>query len=77
MQTIFYLITSAIVRDSYSTLVYNFWATVCKTDRSIDAIRPFVQSVCLDDVSLFWPSGWIDQDETWRGGMVLAQATLC
>ena len=26
---------------------------------------------------LFWPSGWMDPDTTWYGGIGSAQATFC
>jgi len=53
----------------------SFWATVCKTVcRSPYAIRPF----SVLSVSELWPSGWMDQDETWHGGIKASTpATLC
>jgi len=43
-----------------------FWATVCKTVRPMLSDRCPVLS-CVS-VTLVWPNGWIDQDETWRAG---------
>jgi len=51
-------------------LKQGLWATVCKTvrpmltDRCLSVL--FVCSVC--DVSVLWPNGWMDQDETWHAG---------
>jgi len=50
-------------------LLYNFigrpfvkWFALC--------YRTVVLSVCLSvcNVGVLWPNGWMDQDETWRGG---------
>ena len=54
----------------------------CVSIDSVVLGRPFVKrfalcyhtvvrlSVCLTvcDVGVFWPTGWMDQDETWHGG---------
>jgi len=45
----------------------HFWATVCKTVRSMLSVRcPVCLSVCLSvcTVRALWPNGWTDQDET-------------
>ena len=47
----------------------HFWATVCKTVRSMLSVRclsclPLCMSVC--DNRALWPNGWMDQDETWH-----------
>jgi len=47
--------------------VTHFWATVCKT------VRPMLSDRCLSvlsvcNVGVLWSNGWMDQDETWRGG---------
>jgi len=48
---------------------YIFWATVCKT------VRPMLSDRCLSvslsvcpvcNVGVLWPSGWMDQNETWH-----------
>ena len=49
----------------------HFWATVCKTLRPV--LSDHCLSVCLSvlpvcDVSVLWPNGWMDQNETWHGG---------
>ena len=56
-----------------SEIVLNFWATVCKTVRQL---RPMLLDRCLSvcpvlscpvcNVSILWPNGWTDQDETWQ-----------
>jgi len=52
----------------------DFWATVCKTVRPMLSDRwPVCLSVCLSvcpvwDVGLFWPNGWVHQNETWHAG---------
>jgi len=38
------------------------------------AIGPL--SVLSCNVCVLWPNGWMDQDETWQGGIASAQATL-
>ena len=53
--------------------MYNFWATVFAL-----CYRTVVLSVCLSvclsdslsvcEVGVLWPNGYMDQDETWRGG---------
>jgi len=43
----------------------HFWETVCKTVRPMLSVRCL--SVC--DVGVLWPNGWMNQDETWHGGM--------
>ena len=48
----------------------HFWATVCKT------VRPMLSDRCLSvcpvlsvcNVSVLWPNGLMDQDETWHAG---------
>jgi len=47
-----------------------FWATVCKTVRSMLSIRCLSCPVCLFvcNVGALWPNGWIDQHETWHTG---------
>jgi len=49
-----------------------FWTTVCKTVRPMLPNRRPVLScpVCLSvcNVGVLWPNGWMDQDQTWRGG---------
>jgi len=47
---------------------WRFWATFCKT------VRPMLPDRCLTGLSVcyvgvLWPNGWMDQDETWHGGM--------
>jgi len=47
------------------------WATVCKTVRPMLSDRCL--SVCLSvlsvcNVSVLWPIGWMDRDETWHAG---------
>jgi len=49
-----------------------FWATVCKT------VRPMLSDHCpvcpvlsVCNVGVLWPNGWMDQDETWCGGIGL------
>jgi len=44
-----------------------FWATVCKRIRAMlsDDCLP-VSPVC--NISVLWPNGWTDQDETWHAG---------
>ena len=46
-----------------------FWATVCKTVRSmLTAVVLSVLFVCpLSNVGVLWPNGWMDQDATWYG----------
>ena len=58
-----------------------FWASVCKIvcpmllDRCPAVCLSYL-SVCLSvlssvsvcDVAVFWPNGWMDQDETWHAG---------
>jgi len=49
------------------TLCRSFWATVYKT------VRPMLLDRCLSvlsvcNVSVLWPNGWTDQDETWHAG---------
>ena len=39
---------------------------VCKTVRPMLSDRCHVCPVCI--VGVLWPSGWMDQDETWRTG---------
>jgi len=52
--------------------IRTFWATVSKTVRPmLSAYQTVVcLSVCLScpvcDVGVFWPNGWMDQDETWN-----------
>ena len=43
-----------------------FWMTVCKTVRPMLSDRCPVCPVC--NVGVLWPIGWMDQNETWRGG---------
>jgi len=51
-------------------LKYAFWATVCKTVRSMLLDRCL--SVChVCDVGVLWPNGWMDQHATWYGGRPL------
>jgi len=58
----------ATLNDSNNTKLPLFWATVCKTVRPMLPVRCL--SVCLSvcDVGVFWPNGWMDEDETWHGG---------
>jgi len=39
-----------------------FWATICKT------VRPAMGLLSVCNVGVLWLNGWMDQDETWRGG---------
>ena len=49
-----------------SQFIHGFWATVCKTVRSMLSDHcPDCLPVC--NVGILWPNGWMDQDETWRG----------
>ena len=46
--------------------IQHFCATVCKT------VRPKLPDRCLSclfvcNVSVLWPKGWMDQDDTWYG----------
>jgi len=49
-----------------SFLFVSFWATVCKT------VRTMLSGSCPDcpvcDIGVLWPNGWMDQDETWHAG---------
>jgi len=46
----------------------HFWATFCKTVRNMLSERcPLCPVFHVCDVGVFWPNGWMDQDETtWR-----------
>ena len=49
-----------------SQFILRFWATVCKTVRSMLSDHcPDCLLVC--NIGILWPNGWMDQDETWRG----------
>jgi len=41
----------------------HFWATICKTVCPVLLDR---RPVC--DIGVWWPNGWMDQDETWHAG---------
>ena len=44
---------------------YAFWTTVCKTVCPMLSDHCPVSSLCpVCDVGVFWPNGWMDQDET-------------
>ena len=46
-----------------------FGATVCKTVRPmLSDRRPVLSCLSVRNVSVLWPNGWMDQDETWHGG---------
>ena len=46
----------------YAGLLDTLWFTICY--RTIVCLCVLSDS----DVGVFWPSGWIDQDETWQLG---------
>ena len=51
---------------------FDFWATVCKRVRPMLSDHCPVLSPCpvclsVTFVGALWPSGWMDQDETWHG----------
>jgi len=56
------------------------WATAYS-----EPVRPLLSDRCPDcpsvcpvcNVGALWPNGWMDQDETWRGGRPRPRATLC
>jgi len=50
----------------YLRFLVTYWATVCKTVRSMLSDRCLSCPVC--DVGVLWPNGWMDQDETWHAG---------
>jgi len=48
---------------------FDFWATVCKTVRPmLSDRRPVLSVLSVCNVGALWPNGWMDQNETWRGG---------
>jgi len=62
--------TSNFSENGSNSLITIFWATVCKTVRSMLSDRcPVCLSVCpVCNADVLWLNGWMDQDETWHGG---------
>jgi len=50
-------------------MLCSFWATVCKTVRSMPMDNRPVCPVC--DVGVLWPNGCMDKGETWHVGRPL------
>jgi len=77
-------VTATIIRFSISQLILNLLPHTVNCGRlCFGAVslcffgRPFVKRFALcyrtivcpvSDVSVLWPNGWMDQDETWCGG---------
>jgi len=57
------------LQDSTLVMIIHDWATVCKTVRPMLSVCLSVCPVC--NVGVFWPNSWnwMDQDETWYGGL--------
>jgi len=56
---------NTVKRGGFAYQVH-FWATVCTT-APYDIGPSSCPSLC--DVGVLWPNGWMDQDETWHGGV--------
>jgi len=74
--TAYIIVEEITILAQFLQMLTDFGATVCKT------VRPMLLDLCLSclsvcNVGVFWPNGWMDQDETWHGGRPRAQATLC
>ena len=55
-------------RVKYNLGKFGFWATACKTVRSVLSDRCLCPVCPVCNVGVLWPNGWMDQDATWHEG---------